>query len=139
MPVYVRNHNRDSAFRAVCAQTIEAGQLVGLNGSGQLVLADADAATPIEAVGFALERAVAGETIGVAQIGRLENPAWSFTPGARLFTSGTAGGFTATAPATAGNIVQPVARALTATKVAVNVQLALAKVQASGSTTVAFL
>lgn len=139
MPTYVRNHNRDSAFRAVCAAAVSAGQLVGLNASGQLVLADADAATPIEAVGFALENGAAGETIGVAQIGRLEDPSWSWTPGARLFVSGTAGAFAATAPSGAGNIVQPVARALSATKVAVNVQLALAKVQASGSTTVAFL
>lgn len=135
----ILGYNRDSAFRAVAAATITAGQLVGLNSSGKAVLADADAATPIEAVGFALEDAKSGDTIGVAQIGRVEDTSATYTVGAKLWLSGTAGGVTETKVSTAGNIIQPVGTAISATKAILNVSPCAIKLQASGATTVTVL
>lgn len=140
MPIEIERYDKDTAFRAVCAATIAAGQLVGLDASGNLVLADADAATPIEAVGVALTAGVSGNTIGVAQDAQLKNTAWSFAVGSagKLWLSGTAGGMTTTRPTTATNLVQAVGRSLSATRVIVRITPAVARVQADGTTTVNF-
>lgn len=137
MPIFIKNYDKETAFRATCAVTVSAGQLVGFNASGQLVLADADA--PVEAVGFALEDAAAGQVIGVGTQGRLEDPTWTWTPGGKVWLSATAGALVATRPSATNAVIQPVGRAIAATKLIVNVTPAVAQVQASGSTTVAFI
>jgi hypothetical protein len=115
-----------------------AGQLVGLDSTGKMVLADADAATPIPAVGVAVVDVAIGGKGSFTLLGKLKNSAWSFTPGAKLYASGTAGAFTATAPSTAGNLVQPVGFARSATEVVFNVAQSATVVQAAGNSTVAF-
>ena len=138
MATEIVRYDKESAFRAQCATTILAGQLVGFDSSGNLVLADADAATPVEAVGFALVGGVSGDKIGVCTQGELYDATWTWTPGAKVWTSGTPGGYVATKVSTATNMIQPVGWAKAATRLIVNVVPALAVVQAAGNSTVAF-
>jgi len=138
MSISILGYERNSAFRITSGATISAGQLVGINSSGAAVLADADAATPIEAVGFALEDCVSGDVIGVAICGRVKDTSWSYTPGAKLWLSGTAGGLATSKPATATNLIQPVGKAIAATEVILNIVPSLAVVQTAGTSTVAF-
>lgn len=139
MSIAIARYDRDTAFRAECAADVLAGQLVGFNDQGKLVLADADAATPIEAVGFALTDAAAGKLVGVATQGELESGAWAQTVGAKIWLSATAGASTTSRPNSAGSLIQPLGFARSATRLVVHVCPAVGKVQASGSTTVAFV
>ncbi len=138
MATEITRYDKDTAFRAECAVAVSAGELVGLDSNGKLVLADADAATPVLAVGFALTDGAIGDTIGVATQGELVDSSWSWTPPARLFTSDTAGAITATAPATATDVIQMIGWARSATKVIINVTPVVLELQAAGTTTVAF-
>lgn len=138
MPVNILKYNKDTADNAEAAVTITAGQLVGLNSSGKLVLADGDAATPIPAVGIAITGGAAGDQVTYVEDAKIEDTSLSLTPGAKLYTSGTAGGITATPLATAGNLVQVVGYAITATRIRVRVTPSWTVVQAAGTSTVAF-
>lgn len=134
----ILRYDKDSAVPIEYAATIARGQLVGIDANGNAVLADADAGTPIPAVGVALVSGVAGTRGSFAMVCAVEDAAASFTPGARVYLSGTAGGFTATRPSSNGNLVQPVGVAYAATKIAVNVSQSQTVVQAAGNSTVAF-
>lgn len=138
MPINFIRYDDDSAFRITAGATISRGQLVGINASGQAVLADADAGTPIPAVGVALDGVASGEQLGVALQGELEDTTWTWTPGDRLYVSGTAGGLTATRPSTATNLVQGAGFAKSATRVVFNLGVPALVVQAAGNSTVAF-
>lgn len=138
MPIHVARYARDTAVVLTAGAAISQGQLIGINSSGQAVLADADAGTPIPAVGFALRDVASGEKGAFAIAGELIDSSWSWTAGQKLYLSGTAGGLTATAPSTATNLVQPVGIALSATKVLLNISLSQTVVQAAGNSTVAF-
>lgn len=127
----------EKSFPVVAGATILAGQLCGLNSSGQAVLADADAATPIEAAGFAVTDIASGATGALARFGVLEDASWAWTPPGKVYLSGTAGGYTETKVSTAGNIVQAVGRSQSATKLIVDINWAPAVLQAAGNSTLA--
>ena len=89
--------------------------------AGEFLLGDANAAGKAPAWGVATLASADGQPITVMTRGIARYDTWNWTPGAVLYLSTTPGGLTATAPATAGDIVQPVGRAITATQVYFNV------------------
>lgn len=116
---------------------LSAGDLVGYDSSGNLVKADADAGTPIPAVGVILFDAASGAPCSFATQAILEDADWSWTAPAYIYLSGTAGGYTATKPSTATNIVQPVGVARTATTAFINIALQTHVLQAAGNSALA--
>ncbi|MEN6535553.1 MAG: hypothetical protein ABFD89_17960, partial [Bryobacteraceae bacterium] len=99
---------------ATTAVSIVANQLVGLNASGDAVLADS--ILGIVAVGYAATTVAAGGALQINQTGHA-TPVSGLTDGVQVFL-GTAGGYAATPPSGA-TISQQVGIA-TATGVAVN-------------------
>lgn len=127
-------------FDLVAAETIAAGQLVGINSAGTLNLADADAthsaSATNRAIGFAVRGGAAGATIAVSPIGTVSGLS-GLTAGGIAYLSATAGGYTTTQPTTATHTVQMVGIATSTSSVAVMMSAPLAA-QAAGTTTVAF-
>jgi len=62
---------------------------------------------------------------------------WNWTAPGYIYLSGTAGGYTATKPSTATNIVQPIGVATSATTAFINVSLQQHVLQADGNSTLA--
>lgn len=95
-------------------EALSAGDLIYINGSGQMLKADADSASKA-AVGFVLSSVSNGAT-GTAYLGGgLITGLTSLTSGAAYFLSQTAGGITTTAPSGTNVIVQSVGYAASAT------------------------
>jgi hypothetical protein len=90
--------------------------LVILNSSGQWVQADANtASTYAGMVAIALESKTSGQAMSVALPNSVvRNDAWSWTPGAVLYMSETAGQITATQPTTSGAAIRVMGFALSA-------------------------
>lgn len=116
---------------------LSAGDVVGYNSSGALVKADADASTPIPAVGVILFDAASGAPCTFATQAIVKDEGWNWTAPGYIYLSGTAGGYTATKPSTATNIVQPIGVARTATTAFINVSLQTHVLQAAGNSTLA--
>lgn len=73
-----------------------------------------------DAIGI-VTAAIADDASGDCQIaGELENESWSWTPGAALYVSPTAGSLTETKPTTNGQYVKPIGYAETATKIVID-------------------
>jgi len=83
------------------------------------MLADADQAGEAPAWGMAVSAGGDGEAIAVLQRGIVVDTAWDWTPGQLVYLSATPGAITTEAakPNTATNVVQPIGRAITATKI----------------------
>ena len=93
--------------------TIAAGQIVYLKSDGKWYLAQANStATSAGDLAIALDSGVAGTRGRLVKLGYVNNPVWTWTPGAALYLSTTtAGGLTQTQPSGAGNVVREVATA----------------------------
>ncbi len=135
----ILGYNRDTAFALTAAATLAVGQLAGINSDGAAVLADADATTPIQAVGVVVKGGASGDRVTLAPQAKVEDPTLSLTPGDRLYTSDTAGAVTGTKPSTATDHIQAVGFAISATQFLVNCVPSSIGVQASGNSTVAFV
>ena len=96
---------------------------VYISASGKFAKASASVESTMPVVGIANEAAVDGATFEVLLMGTITNDAWTWTPKAVLFASTTLGALTETPPSASGNIVQRVARAISATKILVNPSL----------------
>ena len=98
------------------AATIAAYSLVYVTAAGQWQLADADLAATMSVVALATDGLP-----GVGLKGKLlfqglvNNNAWTWTPGGEVYASAVAGALTQTKPVGAGDIVQPIGVAVTAT------------------------
>lgn len=123
--------NRDGAVSQYAG---EEGDLVGLDSNGDFVLADADSATAVKAVGvlaapvsdpadysheelrviIEANRELVGESrIGAIKYGVIIENAdedWAFTPGEPVYLD-VGGGYTQTAPSGTGDLVQIVGEA----------------------------
>lgn len=124
-------------FPGTAGAALSAGDFVGFNSSGALVKADADAGTPIRAVGVILYDVASGAPCSFATQAILEDADWSWTAPGLVYLSGTAGAATATKPSTATNIVQPIAEIVSATRLFVNIALQTHVLQAAGNSTLA--
>ena len=92
------------------------GAALHLDSDGNYVQADADAATEARCDALALEAGTGSKK--VLLLGFFVDASYSWTPGTVLYLSDdptTLGGLTATAPSGAGDIIQPVAKAYSAT------------------------
>jgi len=96
---------------------------VYISASGKTAKADASVESTMPAVGIAMEAAVDGGTFKVLLMGTITNATWTWTAKAILFASTTLGALTETPPSASGNIVQRVARVISATKILVNPSL----------------
>jgi len=101
--------------------TIAQWEAVYLDGSSTWQLADANGSGTYPAVGLAVAAYSSTNPAIVVYSGTVRNDAWSWTPGGVIYLSATAGGLTQTAPATSGDKVQQIGRALTADIILLNV------------------
>lgn len=93
--------------------TVSAGQVVYLKSDGKWYPARANSAsTSAGDLAIALDSGAAGGKGRLVKLGYVNNPAWTWTPGAALYLStATAGSMTQTQPSGAGNVVREVATA----------------------------
>jgi len=105
-------------------ETIAFGQTVYYDTTAlEWLLADADAAGEAPCWGVAVSGAGDGEAIKILQRGIISDTAWSWTAEQLVYLSDTPGAIATEAakPATATDIVQPIGRAITATKILLQV------------------
>lgn len=107
----------DDVASLVASETLAAGDLVSVwNDAGTPKVRKADATTSGKEVdGFVMEAVTLGNPGNVYFEG-INNQLAALTPGSRYYLSTTAGGITATPPSGAGNVVQYVGRAISATE-----------------------
>lgn len=100
---------------AITVGTLSAGNFVNLySNTGVWSARQADCTTPLEAHGFVLAGTTVGQTATVYLLGSQNSAVTGLTIGSMYFLS-TTGGTTVTAPSAAGNIVQRLGLASTAT------------------------
>lgn len=100
--------------------TVAQGDLLAHDGTNW-VKADADAATYLYAQWIAMEAGVSGDEIQACKKCTLFDDDAPYTADAAYYASGTAGGITATRPATAGDLIQVVGRGVSTKRVALEV------------------
>lgn len=96
-------------------------QAVYITASNTTAVADANGSGTFPCVGLALAAAAAGAPVSILDNGIARNDSWTWTAGAKVYLSGTAGALTQTAPATAGDNVQCIGYAISATAIRVNI------------------
>lgn len=109
--------NRAPSYELIASEALSAGNLINVHASSGAKIRKANAtATGKRADGFILA-AIANGASGRAYLGPgLITGLSSLTPGAIYYLDTTGGGITATAPSAAGNVVQEVGIALSATE-----------------------
>jgi len=99
-------------------ETIAFGELLYLDATAtEWKKADASVSGTMPGLAVALEAKNDGEACEVLMYGYIRDDTWDFTLGNLLYTSETAGGITATAPADAGDQIQRVGYAIHADKI----------------------
>ena len=98
---------------------LSALRVVRLDAANKAVYADNDTAANANAVGITTSAASAGATAAIRYAGLLEDAGWSWTQGPIYI--GIGGTLTQTAPA-GGLIVREVARAISATKIIIDIE-----------------
>ena len=95
-------------FSFTAGATLAVGDVVYMGTGGKVLLADANATTSMPALGICTSASTDTNPIDVMVQGLMKLTGWSFTVGADIFISGTAGDVTATAPSASGDTVQKV-------------------------------
>ena len=95
--------------------TIAAYSVVYINAAGQWAAADADLAATMPVVGLATEPLRVNQKGRVLLQGFAASNTWTWVPGGVIYASATVGALTQTKPAGAGDIVQVVGYAVSAT------------------------
>ena len=87
----------------------------------QVDKADSDGISTMPAVGLCLSQVSgSGQNVDVLKVGLVSNPAWAWTPGDKIYVSGTAGGLTNVAPTGASKVVMQIGVAKNATTIDFN-------------------
>jgi len=94
--------------------TIAQWEIVYLGASSTWLLADANGSGTYPACGMAVAAYSSTNPAIIITRGTVRNDTWNWTPGGRLYLSGTPGGLTQTAPSASSDKVQDVGFALTA-------------------------
>lgn len=102
----------------VAGESISALRCITTNGSGQAVYATPDTLANAVVIGVSTTSGSSGETITVKTTGELTDASWNWTKGAVYL--GANGVLTQTAPS-GGSIVVHVAKAITATKILIDI------------------
>jgi hypothetical protein len=115
--------------------TLNEGDLASINSSSQAVIAQKTTGAVQAAVGIAVRAGdgTKGDYVALAPVAEVDGFT-SLTPGATYYLN-TAGGVTATRPTTAGDAIQAVGVAVSATKILFNVQAQFILAQAAATTT----
>jgi hypothetical protein len=108
--------NIDTSLTA--GMSISALRCITTNGAGEAVYATPDTLANAVVVGISTTAGGAGDTITVKTTGELSDASWSWTKGAIYL--GANGVLTQTAPS-GGSIVVHVAKAITATKILIDI------------------
>ena len=109
-------------FSFIAGATLAIGDVVYIHTDGEVAKADADAVTSMPAVGICVSSGSDGSAVDVLVQGIMHDTSAfdTFTVGADIFVSATAGAVTATAPSGSGDTVQKVGVALHADMVYFN-------------------
>lgn len=102
----------------VAGESISALRCITTNGSGQAVYATPDTLANAVVIGISTTSGSSGETITVKTTGELSDASWNWTKGSIYL--GANGALTQTAPS-GGSIVVHVAKAITATKILIDI------------------
>lgn len=108
------------ATSLTAGEALAAGDFVYINGTSQVLKADATAVGK-QAMGYVLTAAANAAAVTV-YFDESNTAKTGLTPGAKYFLSTTPGGVTTTSPTTAGNISQELGFAINATTLHVNLQ-----------------
>lgn len=105
-------------INGLASEALSAGNFVNIyNNAGVLGVRKADATTNGKpAHGFVIAAVASGASATVYQISQTNTQLTGLTPGSDYFLATTAGGVTLTPPSTAGNVVQFLGRASSATE-----------------------
>ena len=116
--------NEDASVRAVAAEAIAAGALVAINSDGKAYNANAKtgASQEMPAIGFAETSVTTGQTCEIKTSGRISG-ASSLTPGSAVYAGEADGTVQDAAPADAGDIIQVVGQAESATVFRIEIEL----------------
>jgi len=95
-------------FSFTAGATLAVGDVVYMGTGGKVLLSDANATTSMPALGICTSASTDTNPVDVMIQGIMKLTGWSFTVGADIFISGTAGDVTATAPSASGDTVQKV-------------------------------
>ncbi len=95
-------------FSFTAGATLAVGDVVYMGTSGKVLLADADAASSMPALGICTSTGTDTNPVDVMIQGIMKLTGWSFTVGDNIFVSTTAGDVTSTAPSGSGDTVQKV-------------------------------
>ena len=95
-------------FSFTAGATLGIGDVVYLGTGGKVLLADADAATTMPALGICTSASTDTNPVDVMIQGIMKLTGWSFTAGDNIFVSTTAGDVTSTAPSGTGDTVQKI-------------------------------
>jgi hypothetical protein len=138
MAVRVIKYDPQATFNGVAAAAIAEGDLCGINSSGTVSKADADAthgaAATNRAVGYAVKAAALGAMVALAPVATVDGFT-SLTVGGICYLDVTAGGITQSKPVTNTFTQQVVGIARSATEILGHVQLPL-QAQTAGSSTI---
>jgi hypothetical protein len=96
--------------------TINQWEAVYVKSDGSIDKADANGSGTYPSWGLATGSITTGTTGTIITMGNVRNDSWTFTPGATVWVSTTAGALTTTQPATTGDKIQAIGKALTATQ-----------------------
>ena len=109
-------------FSFIAGATLAVGDVVYMHTDGEVAKADADAVTSMPAIGICVGAGTDGNAVDVLVQGIMHDTSAfdTFTVGADIFVSTTAGAVTATAPSGSGDTVQKVGVALHADMVYFN-------------------
>ena len=109
-------------FSFIAGTTLAVGDVVYMHTDGEVAKADADAVTSMPAIGICVGSGTDGNAVDVLVQGIMHDTSAfdTFTVGADIFVSTTAGAVTATAPSGSGDTVQKVGVALHADMVYFN-------------------
>ena len=109
-------------FSFIAGTTLAIGDVVYMHTDGEVAKADADAVTSMPAIGICVGSGTDGNAVDVLVQGIMHDTSAfdTFTVGADIFVSTTAGAVTATAPSGSGDTVQKVGVALHADMVYFN-------------------
>jgi hypothetical protein len=112
-----------TAQTVTVSTNVNAGQLLYLSSAGTYLNASATSAATMNVIGMATQTVSSGNTCVILTHGYFMNTAWSWSPigsGVYLYCS-TTGQLTATAPSSAGNVVQWCATPITSNIVLFNI------------------
>ena len=113
----------DHTVTIVAGMTIPAFTPIAVNASSQAVIADKSTTALARVYGFTLTAGDLGDTLLVQVSGDIENPAWNLSPGMTYYLGQSGALVTTYSGFVSTDYVSPLGIALTATILAVNIEL----------------